>query len=348
MAAKPSSPCQADCDQACPSGRACAKCKLGSTQTKMKVLVPLICFASVAFSDDFKTVTGKEYKNALVSRVEPDGLVLTNKAGISKVYFTELPKDVQERFGYDPQRAADYSAQQSAGLDQVRKQQADALRREAEATQKANQYRAEQQTRQNELRALQSRYEKLQRQEDELLLRISEAKKPGPAYYGAKNNKTLRHSPNPQASQLPLLQSHLKDVRHEKDQVRKRFGKAFGLPRRSLAKAGVRCVLASLSWMGIVQLLSQAEAGDDEKPFAVSAIVVADHPVNQCVPTKALGAGVDGHERDECARMFTDKNIAEMRSAGFGPLTYRLRTELAGEVWHWNPDRKSTRLNSSH
>ena len=100
---------------------------------------------------------------------------------------------------------------------------------------------------------------------------------------------------------------------------------------------GVRCVLASLSWIGIAQLLSQAEARDDEKPFAVSAVVIADHPVNQCVPTRALGAGVDGHERDECARMFTDKNIAEMRSAGFGPLTYRLRTELAGEVWHWNP-----------
>ena len=193
----------------------------------MKLLILFVlCFVSAAFSDDFKTVTGREYKNATVSRVEPDGIVLTNNAGISKVYFTELPKEVQERFGYDPQRAADYSAQQTAGLDQVRKQQAEASRREAEATQKANQYRAEQQSRQNELRAVQGRYDELQRQEDDLLLRIGEAKKPGPTYFGGKNNKTVRHSPNPQASQLPLLQSHLKDVRHEKDQVRKQLEKA--------------------------------------------------------------------------------------------------------------------------
>jgi hypothetical protein len=193
----------------------------------MKVIILFaLCFVSAAFSDDFKTVAGREYKNATVIRVEPDGIVLTNNAGISKVYFTELPKEVQERFGYNPQRAADYSAQQSAGLDQVRKEQAEASRQEAEVTQKANQYRAEQQTRQNEVRALQGRYEELQRQEDDLLLRIGEAKKPGPTYFGGKNNKTVRHSPNPQASQLPLLQSHLKDVRHEKDQVRKQLEKA--------------------------------------------------------------------------------------------------------------------------
>jgi hypothetical protein len=66
-------------------------------------------------------------------------------------------------------------------------------------------------------------------------------------------------------------------------------------------------------------------------------MVAAERCVNTCVPTQALGAGVDGHERGECARMLSAKNIAAMRSAGFGPLTYRLRTELAGEVWHWNP-----------
>jgi F5/8 type C domain len=101
---------------------------------------------------------------------------------------------------------------------------------------------------------------------------------------------------------------------------------------------GMRCVLASLfsAAIGLVPLASQAQPRADEKPFEVSAVVLANRPVNQCVPAQALGAGVDGHEQGECARMFTDKNIAEMRSAGFGPLTYRLRTELAGEVWHWN------------
>jgi F5/8 type C domain len=79
------------------------------------------------------------------------------------------------------------------------------------------------------------------------------------------------------------------------------------------------------------------EARGAEKPLTVSAIVLAGRPVNQCVPTQALGAGVDGHEKGECAHMFTEKNIKEMLSAGLGPLTYRLRTELGGEVWHWNP-----------
>ena len=54
--------------------------------------------ASVALAEDFKTVSGKVYKDATVSRVEADGIELKTKTGISKVYFTELSQDVQERF----------------------------------------------------------------------------------------------------------------------------------------------------------------------------------------------------------------------------------------------------------
>ena len=54
--------------------------------------------ASLALAEDFKTITGKVYKDATISRVEADGIVLRTKMGISKVYFIELPKDVQERF----------------------------------------------------------------------------------------------------------------------------------------------------------------------------------------------------------------------------------------------------------
>jgi len=56
--------------------------------------------ASVALAEDFKTIDGKEYRDATISSVEADGIVLRTKSGISKVYFAELPKNVQERFQY--------------------------------------------------------------------------------------------------------------------------------------------------------------------------------------------------------------------------------------------------------
>jgi len=87
----------------------------------------------------------------------------------------------------------------------------------------------------------------------------------------------------------------------------------------------------------VLQLAVATPIFGAEKPLVVSAIVSADHAINRLVPTEALGAGVDGHEKGECTQIFTDKNITEMLSAGLGPLTYRLRTELGGEVWHWNP-----------
>jgi hypothetical protein len=59
-----------------------------------------VLLASLAAAEDFKTINGKEYKDATISHVEADGIVIKTKTGISKIYFVELPKDVQERFHY--------------------------------------------------------------------------------------------------------------------------------------------------------------------------------------------------------------------------------------------------------
>jgi hypothetical protein len=67
-----------------------------------------------AVAEDFKTINGKDYKNATVSRVEADGIVLKSKSGITKLYFTELPKDIQERFHYDSAQGAHFTADREA------------------------------------------------------------------------------------------------------------------------------------------------------------------------------------------------------------------------------------------
>jgi hypothetical protein len=55
-------------------------------------------------------------------------------------------------------------------------------------------------------------------------------------------------------------------------------------------------------------------------------------------PDTALGAGVDGAMKGDIDRLFTPRNIAAMRSLGLRSLTYRLRTELGVEAWHWTEE----------
>jgi hypothetical protein len=192
-----------------------------------KVLTFLIlCFTSAAFAEDFKTLNGKEYKDATVTRVDPDGIVVKTTLGITKVYFVELPREVQERFHYDSAKAASYSAEQAATYAAYQKQQEEARRQQQDADAKNKAILEQQQAATNHTQALQARYNELQKQEDDLLLQIGQAKQPGPAYRGGKNGRTLLHQPNPQKAQLPLLQNHLSDVRHEKAEVRKQLEKA--------------------------------------------------------------------------------------------------------------------------
>src|ERR1051325_4043129 len=79
-----------------------------------------------------------------------------------------------------------------------------------------------------------------------------------------------------------------------------------------------------------IEILAQRRA-------TATITIDASRPTNRIVPSHARGAGVDGHAKGVNDLQLTPANVREMLSAGFKSLTYRLRTELAGDVWHWNP-----------
>jgi hypothetical protein len=195
---------------------------MNSTLSTKVLTFSILSVISAVFAEDFKTLNGKEYKDATVTRVEPDGIVLKTRSGIMKIYFVELPKDVQERFHYDSERAASYSAEQAANYTAHQQQEQNAQHQREDMAAKNKAAAAQQQAGITRAQALHERYAALQQEEDMLLHRIGEAKQPGPGYWVGK---TLHHNPNPHESQLPLLESHLSDVRREKSELRKQLEK---------------------------------------------------------------------------------------------------------------------------
>lgn len=80
-------------------------------------------FASAGLADDFKTLNGKEYKNASVTHVEPDGITIKFSGGISKIPCEEITQADQQRFNCcDPQKAVAYAAAQAAAIQQTNQQ----------------------------------------------------------------------------------------------------------------------------------------------------------------------------------------------------------------------------------
>jgi len=65
-----------------------------------------------------------------------------------------------------------------------------------------------------------------------------------------------------------------------------------------------------------------------------------NHPLNSFIPSENIGGAIDGHFKGDIGKMLTPENIKAMEMVGLKPISYRLRTELAGEVWHWNPEGK--------
>jgi F5/8 type C domain len=54
-------------------------------------------------------------------------------------------------------------------------------------------------------------------------------------------------------------------------------------------------------------------------------------------PDLALGTSMDILQANHFDAVYSDANLKEALSAGWGPITYRLNTELTIAAWHWNP-----------
>ena len=93
------------------------------------------------------------------------------------------------------------------------------------------------------------------------------------------------------------------------------------------------CVLLLINAMTVSAQIRSVRA----RAATVTVSITPGHPANRFVPAHALGAGIDGHDKGVADLQLTAPNIQAMQSAGFKSLTYRLRTELAGDAWHWNP-----------
>ena len=70
--------------------------------------------------DRITTLDGKTYEKVILDKVEADGLLVLfspaeGGSGTAKLKFRNLPVELQERYGYDADRAADYEAAQARG-----------------------------------------------------------------------------------------------------------------------------------------------------------------------------------------------------------------------------------------
>jgi hypothetical protein len=98
--------------------------KIRAMNSPRKIIIVILAAlsASLALGDDFKTVNGKEYKNATVTRVDPDGITVKFSGGLVKIPFSELSKELQDKYLYDPEKAAAARAAEAAAIQQTNQQ----------------------------------------------------------------------------------------------------------------------------------------------------------------------------------------------------------------------------------
>lgn len=81
-----------------------------------------------SFAEDLALPNGKVYTGYRITRAEPDGLTIMHSAGITKVFFWELPKELQERYRYNPETARDYRQASQQQQSSILQRQQDSMR----------------------------------------------------------------------------------------------------------------------------------------------------------------------------------------------------------------------------
>src|SRR5882672_9311644 len=107
-----------------------------------------------------------------------------------------------------------------------------------------------------------------------------------------------------------------------------------------------RVFLCTVVVLQPIAVLAQ-RSGKTSRRATVTVYFKPGHPANRFTPAHALGAAVDGHDKGVIDLQLTAPNIQAMLSAGLKSLSYRLRTELANDAWHWNPRGKWSDGNNS-
>jgi len=98
----------------------------------------------------------------------------------------------------------------------------------------------------------------------------------------------------------------------------------------------VSIISRSIALLLIVTVHTLASTGPVES-VTVTARFRPGRPLHRFIPSHALGAAIDADSGGAQNRKLTPANIQAMLSAGLKSLAYRLRTELAVDSWHWNP-----------
>ena len=109
---------------------------------------------------------------------------------------------------------------------------------------------------------------------------------------------------------------------------------------RAASRARTWRVAGAVTLTAIAVVGGIAVARPDSPPPNSDMVVTIDRdqPIAEFNGTDSLGAGVDGLEAGEIDRVWKPETIELMKSAEFGPLSFRLRTELGVKAWHWNPE----------